>query len=213
MPKILIRIAACLWLAAIPVAAQQTGSLEEKYPLLPEAREIELAKSAGLPFWTGEASIYVYRRGGYRKSQEGTNGFSCLVGRDYPKTLWPICFDPEGTETILPTLLREAELREQGKTEEEVRRDTAERFRTGQYRAPRRTGIAYMLSKENYVSIGGEPRWFPPHLMIYAPNITSKEIGASAQHMPHAPAVLYEGTPHAYIIVVVPDAMPTQPKH
>lgn len=200
------------WLA--PGQAQHTPDLEKGYPLLPQEREIELAKSAGLPDWTGQATIYVLKRGGYVKAREGNNGFSCMVGRDYPGTSWPVCFDPEGTAAILPRYLREAELREQGKTREEIRRDTADRFLTGQYRAPRRVGVAYMLSNENYVSIGGAPRWFPPHLMIYSPSvIRGEDIGASAQSMPLSPAILYEGDPHAYLIIVVPDKMPTMPAH
>lgn len=194
---------------AVGVAAQDTAK-PALPPLLPEAREIELARSAGLPAWTGEATIYTLRRGGFQIARQGSNGFTCMVQRDQPDTLEPICYDPEGTATILPRTLREAQLREQGKTEAEVAADTQERFRTGEYRAPRRTGIAYMLSKENRVFNGEKVIWFPPHLMFYAPYAKSADIGAAPQHMPQSPLVLFEGDPHAYIIVVVPDSMPQQ---
>lgn len=177
-------------------------------PLMSEEREIALAKSAGLPAWADKATIYVLRRGGYVKAQEGSNGFHCLVSRERPDTLEPQCLDPEGSATILPRLLREAQLREQGKTRPEIEKDRAERFRNGEYRAPQRPGINYMLSQENRVFNGERVIWFPPHLMFYAPYVTSAEVGATPQLLPRSPMVLYEGSPHAYIIVVVPDAMP-----
>jgi hypothetical protein len=179
-------------------------SLSVPYEILDPDREVELARSAGLAPWNEEATIYVLGPGGYFKAKEGTNGFSCMVGRSDPGTRWPVCFDAVGTETILPRYIREAELRLQGKSEREVRQDTAERFLTGVYRAPSRTGISYMLSKESITSNGKELILAPPHLMIYAPNVRSEEIGAVANHA-HSPMALFEGDPHGYIIVFVRD--------
>lgn len=211
MLRAILRTAIVMVCSLVPAVAQQAGQLDKDFPLLPEAREIELARSAGLPPWNQQATVYVLKRGGYVVAGKGTNGFSCMVGRDFPGTAWPVCFDPEGTATILPRYLREAELREKGKSPEEIRRDTADRFLRGEYHAPRRVGIAYMLSKENIVSIGQEATWFPPHLMIYAPHTMRRdEMGIVSQHMPHSPGLLFEGDPHAYLVVVVPEAMPKQ---
>jgi hypothetical protein len=194
---------------ASSIAAQ--GAPESSLPpLLPDAREIELAKSAGLPAWTGDATIYVLKRGGFQIAHRGSNGFTCMVQRDQADTIEPICYDPEGTASILPRVLRETELREQGKSKAEIDRETAERFRSGQYRAPRRNGIAYMLSRENRVFNGEKVIWFPPHLMFYAPYARGADVGEAPQHLPHSPLVLNAGDPHAYIIVVVPDTMPRQ---
>jgi len=179
-------------------------ALSVSYEILELDREVELARSAGLAPWNEEATIYVLGPGGYFKAKEGTNGFSCMVGRSDPGTRWPVCFDAVGTETILPRYIREAELRLQGKSEREVRQETAERFLTGVYRAPSRTGISYMLSKESITSNGKELILAPPHLMIYAPNVRSEEIGAVANHA-HSPMALFEGDPHGYIIVFVRD--------
>jgi len=175
------------------------------YEILDRDREVALERSAGLPPWNEEATIYVLGREGYFKAKVGTNGFSCMVGRSDPGTRWPVCFDAVGSETILPRYIREAELRIQGKTEEEVRQDTARRFLSGEYRAPSRTGISYMLSKEAITSNGTELILAPPHLMIYAPNVRSEEIGAVANHA-HSPMALFEGDPHGYISVFVRDA-------
>ena len=180
---------------------------DEAYPLMPRAEEIALARSAGLAPWNEEASVYVLEEEGYKKAVEGSNGFTCVVGRDYPGTRWPICFDAVGTETLLPRVLREGEMRRQGATKDEVHRDTSERFLSGEYRAPSRTGIAYMLSPQAITSNGKTLLSTPPHLMIYAPNIDPQSLGAVARH-PHSPIVLYPGDPHAYIVVFVRDELP-----
>ncbi len=174
------------------------------YEILDRDREMALAKSAGLPPWNEEATLYVLGPEGYSKANEGTNGFSCMVGRSEPGTRWPVCFDAVGSETILPRYIREAELRLQGKTADEVRQDTARRFLSGEYRAPSRTGVSYMLSKEAITSNGKELILAPPHLMIYAPNVRSEDIGAVPNHA-HSPMALFEGDPHGYIIVFVRD--------
>lgn len=179
-------------------------SMHSPYEILDADREVALARSAGLPPWNEEATIYVLGPEGYFKAKEGTNGFSCMVGRSDPGTRWPVCFDAVGSETILPRYIREAELRLQGKKEEEVRQDTSGRFLSGEYRAPGRTGISYMLSKEAITSNGKELILAPPHLMIYAPNVRGEEIGAVANHA-HSPMALFEGDPHGYIVVFVRD--------
>jgi hypothetical protein len=175
------------------------------YEILDLDREVALARSAGLSPWNEQATIYVLGPEGYFKANEGTNGFSCMVGRSQPGTRWPVCFDAIGSETILPRYIREAELRMQGKTEEEVKEDTARRFLSGEYRAPSRTGVSYMLSNEAITSNGRELVLAPPHLMIYAPNVRGEEIGVVADHA-HSPMAFFEGDPHGYIIVFVRDA-------
>lgn len=177
------------------------------HDLLPRAEEVALARSAGLAPWNEEATVYVLENNGYVKAVEGTNGFTCLVGRDHPGTQWPICFDAEGSRTIVPRVLREVELRQKGKSEDEVKADSAARFLSGEYEAPRAPGIAYMLSPEALTFNGRDLIRTPPHLMIYAPNVTGEELGSVANN-PHSPLVLYPGDPHAYIVVFVPDTMP-----
>lgn len=174
------------------------------YEFLDTHREIALAKSAGLPPWNEAATIYVFGPQGYSKAKEGTNGFSCMVGRSEPGTRWPVCFDAVGSEAILPRYIREAELRLMGRTAEEVRQDTAQRFLSGAYRAPSRTGVSYMLSNETIASNGKDLILVPPHLMIYAPNVRNEEIGAVPNHA-HSPMAQFEGDPHGYIIVFVRD--------
>lgn len=82
---------------------------------MPSDREIALALSAAPPKINEHASVHVLERDGYVLARKGSNGFTCLVVREYPQDLGPICRDPEGTRTVVPCLLREAELRAQGR--------------------------------------------------------------------------------------------------
>jgi hypothetical protein len=182
----------------------QKGSEAVGLPaIMPREQEMALAESAGPPGVAKAASIYVLERGtGYAVARQGTNGFACLVNRDRADTLEPECFDPEGAESILPVVLEGARLREQGVAAAEIDRRIAEGFQSGKYRAPRRGGVTYMLSKENKVFNGRRVISYPPHVMIFAPYVKNADIGADFKN-PWMPWVLGEGTPHAYIMVVV----------
>jgi hypothetical protein len=58
-----------------------------------------------------------------------------------------------------------------------------------------------MLSAENHVFNGQKVINYAPHVMVYAPYATNKDIGAGGNN-PFMPWVLNEGSPHAYIIVM-----------
>jgi hypothetical protein len=165
------------------------------------AQEIELALSAAPESLRAGAGMYVLEKGGYRTARETSNGLTCLVERSRPDTLEPICWDPEGTAAIMPKVLAEAEWRAQGLSEAEVERRSNEGFASGRFRAPSRAGVAYMMSAQNFVFNGQSVIHYHPHVMIYAPYVTNKMIGAD-QKDPYQPWVLNEGSPHAYIIVV-----------
>jgi hypothetical protein len=177
-----------------------------KPELMPREREIGLALSAGPAHFAEEAGIYVLEKSGYVKIRESKNGFHCFVGRSVPGSQEPECYDAEGSETRMQVELFEGGLRMQGKGRKEIEQAVAEGYASGKFRAPRRPGIVYMLSKENLLPIDEEGKTvlpYRPHLMFYAPYLTNADIGAKPG--PGAPAfVLAEGTPGALIIVPVP---------
>ncbi len=184
----------------------QSGAADSLAPLLPSDHEIEVARSAGPAAVANAATIYVLRRGtGFVVAQKGGNGFACLVERSRPDSFEPECFDAEGSETILPPILDAAKLREQGAREDAVSKAQADGFASGKYRAPRRAGVTYMLSRENRVFTGEKVISYPPHVMFFAPYLKNSEIGADMKD-PNLPWVLNEGSPHAYMIMVVRDA-------
>lgn len=182
-----------------PAAAQ--GGTVAAAPLA-RAQEIALAEEAGPPALVAGATIYVLGEKGYEVAREGDNGASCLVSRDRVDTLEPLCFDAEGTRAILPVHLLRGRLRAQGMSDEQIEERVRAGFDSGELGPPARAGIAYMLSEHNKVFNGSEVIGYPPHIMVYAPYATNADIGADMSD-PYMPWVLEEGSPHAYIIVLV----------
>src|SRR5579863_249723 len=149
---------------------------------VPRERQIALAMSAAPAEVSSKATVYILGPQGYEKAREGTNGFSCFVGRHFVKptetSVEPGCFDAEGSRTILMVHLREEELRANGKSEAEVKADIAKGNKEGRFKDPSKPGLLYMMSSENRMPSGnGTTASFPPHLMFYAPNMTLKDIG------------------------------------
>ena len=182
----------------------QNNDLQPKYDLsLPREEKIKLAESAAPPEISGKATIYVLDKGGYVKVREGTNGFSCFVDRQTPFNLEPTCFDVEGSASTLPTRLFAEEQRAKGKTEEQIDAAIKDGYKSGQFRAPGKPGIVYMMSDEAYILIPGTQRivHVPPHLMFYAPYAKDEDIG-SPPASASMPRVIRAGQPDAYIVVM-----------
>lgn len=196
-----------LTVAAGPgTAAPASESDKIRKPQLPdEAVEIEMALGAAPPYLRKGASVYALRESGYVKVRSGTNGFTCIVNRDNWLNLKPTCYDKEGSETILPVVLRTGELLMRGTPQADIMREIQEGFRTGKYRSPRRPGVAYMLSGEirNCNPMTGACGSFPPHVMFYAPNLTNSDIGSQGNFEPGLPSIAYPG-PQAFMVVVRP---------
>ena len=114
----------------------------------------------------------------------------------------PTCWDREGSETIVPKVLRVGELLMQGKAIPEINTEIREGFRTGKYISPRRPGVAYMLSdgNRNFNPRSGKAEIFPPHVMFYAPNLTNEDIGSTGDGADGMPFIAYQG-PQGYMIV------------
>src|SRR6202161_2013025 len=200
--------------ALIPATAQELprgfdGSM-------PRDQQITLAESAAPAEVSSKATVYVLGPKGYEKAREGTNGFSCFVGRHFVKptetTVEPACFDAEGSRTILLVYLHSEELRSSGKSEADIKKDVADGYKDGRYKYPSKPGFLYMMSSEN--RLGPTPdkgtASFPPHLMFYAPYMTTEDMGFDS-----APQLEYLGMTHPgagdNLIVVVPTASAPQP--
>jgi hypothetical protein len=197
-----------VFLGANLAAAAQTDIPKPAYDFAsPREERIKLAESAAPPEIAGHATVFLLERTGYVKIREGTNGFSCLVDRQTPLNLEPTCFDAEGSATTLPTRLYVEEQRAKGKSEEQIKTEIDEGYRSGKYKTPSKPGIAYMMSDKGYLLVPGTNKLvpIPPHLMFYAPYATEKDIGSppAARNMPR---VIRPGQPDAYIIVIPGDA-------
>jgi hypothetical protein len=204
------RLAAFLLVS--PLTAVLAG--EPATLFLPEAEEVRLALEAGPEHLREGAAVYVFDKTGYRKARTGTNGFTCFVNRDGNQSgdndVKPTCWDAEGTRTIVPVMLRVGELLAASTAADAISRDIDEGFSKGKFRSPAKVGIAYMLLGD----LGFDPATqkitgavFPPHYMIYSPDVTNADIGASGRPrdsryaLPAVYAGYSGGSRTAYIIV------------
>lgn len=184
-----------------PAVLPQTEKPKPAYDFsLSREEKIKLAESAAPPEVASKATVYVLDRTGYVKVREGSNGFSCFVDRQTPWNSEPTCFDAEGTTTTLPTRLFAEEERAKGKSEDEIKSEIENGYKTGRFKAPSKPGIVYMLSDSVFLFVEGKIVHAPPHLMFYAPYATDKDLGfpPSSASMPH---LIRAGQPDAYIIV------------
>jgi hypothetical protein len=181
--------------------------------LIPPTQEIELALKAGPVHIRAAATVYTFGKRGYEKAKSGTNGFNCMVNRDGIQNgdtaVHPTCWDPEGSRTILPVVLRVGELLAQQKSAAEIKHDIDEGFDQGRFHSPAKAGIAYMLAGD----VKFDPKLgqlstveFPAHYMIYAPGVGNDDIGmtkdAKTPGLPFVYSGYSGGARTAYIIVM-----------
>lgn len=195
-------------LGAVGVAPMRAQESSEMRPeVLPRGEEMEIALSAAPPHLRAEATVWILEEDGYVKAREGSNGFACIINRDHPLNRKPTCYDAEGAETILPKVAFIGNLMMQGVPLAAIDDSVRAGFASGRFIAPRRPGVAYMLTEHirRYNPQTGEVGTFPPHIMFYAPNLTNEDIGSSweaRREQPYLPFVGYQGA-HGFMIVVV----------
>ncbi|HKE18565.1 MAG TPA: hypothetical protein VKB80_26990 [Kofleriaceae bacterium] len=189
---------------ALILAATATAHADSP-PRSDRDREIALALEAGPATVTAKAGVWVHDRTGYVVARDSQNGFVCLVDHRIPNATEPQCLDAEGVKTFLPKYQLVASMRAKGRSEVDIRNAVKAAFASGALRAPSRPGVIYMMSPHNVVTIDdvkGIAAPFPGHLMFYAPNLTSADLGSDGK--PTSPLfVVDEKTPHALMIVPV----------
>ena len=189
------RVAILGMLVSMSCVAQTTKSERSpeispaKLERMPESLEVRYALSAAPPHLRDAATTYVLDPSkGYLLKHQGTNGVSCIVVRSdwqWPERpfrddiAWPVCFDAEGSKTLLQDYIYTAELRARDKGAKQVHLEVTKRFGTKDYPNPARTGIAYMIAPvmRGWTN-GTEPVTMNmPHYMFYAPGVTDADIG------------------------------------
>jgi hypothetical protein len=153
---------------------------------MPESLEVRFALSAAPPHLRDAATVYVLDPAkGYGLNRKGTNGVSCIVVRsDWQWTnhpfrddiFWAVCYDAEGSKTLLQDYLAAAELRARGMDSKQAHEEVTKRFGTATYPNPGRVGVSYMLAPIMR-GFPGPRTMNMPHYMFYAPNVTDAEIG------------------------------------
>jgi len=169
-------------IAIAGIGGATTAAAAETVPLLPTACEEALALSALPARLRAEATTYVLEANGFRKTREGTGPFTCLVTRNHPDSLIPLCFDRAGTETIVPSEIRRGEMIQAGKTNDDFNAERTRGAKDGTVKAPA-PGVSYMTSDYNYIynADAGQIVKVPAHMMYYAPYLTDKDIGGSEE--------------------------------
>ena len=195
MSLLMLLLAPALAAQAVPQPASQSA-------------ELALALSAAPEHLRGGAQVYVLGPQGYELARPGNNGFTCLVEREHPATVEPVCYDAVGSAAFVPVALARAAARAAGRDEATIRAEVEAGYRSGRYRGPAGPGIAYMLATEQSVrdEASGEVVRYVPHLMFYVPHARAGTLGLESPDLAGAkgtPFLIYEGDPRAMIIVPV----------
>lgn len=205
MPSLPLRSAGLLLsFAALSVSLFAQAPAEHNHnatggPVIPLPRDLELRLAVNAlpkPLRAG-ATVRVLEGSAYVEAVHGANPFTCIVSRR-GGNFYPVCFDQEGTRTILPAYEDDVTFRLKGMSSAEVESQLAQRFADGRYRPPARPGIAYMLSPATYLLKEGKLARTYPHTMFYAPFLTDADIGG----MMGQTAFLDRPGPHGMIIVL-----------
>lgn len=171
-------------------SAKSAPVVPVKLEKMPEALENRFALSASPAHLRKAATTFVLDPAkGYVLSQKGTNGISCIVVRSdwqFPNEpfrddiFWPVCFDAEGSRTLLQDYIRAAEFRARGMDSQQAHLEVTKKFGTLDYPNPSRTGIAYMIAPvmRGFVH-AGVATMNMPHYMFYAPNVKNTDIGGN----------------------------------
>lgn len=172
---------------------------------LTEACEIEVALSAAPKRLRENASVYALVNGDYRLLREGDGPLTCIVERHHRDSLVPQCVDRAGVDSVLPAILARSRMALSGAGFEEIDAESDAKLEAGDFKAPSRPGISYMMSDYNYIFVPSAKRILkvPAHVMFYAPGVSNADIGGSFESTVKniGTPVLFSEGPHGYMIV------------
>jgi hypothetical protein len=160
-----------------------------QYMMGDRSAEIALARSAAAPSVSAQAEVLVLGPQGYVPAASGTNGFVCLVQRAWfsglqddgfwnPKTRAPICFNPQGARSVLPTFLKRTSWALAGLSRDEILARTREDLAAGRIRPAEAGVLGFMMSKQGYLNDDAAGPWHP-HLMFFTPPMPLTDWGAN----------------------------------
>lgn len=197
------RTAAVAATAMMLTAAGAAAEPAARHDLSQEC-EVALALSALPSRLRGQADVYALQDGRYEKVVDADGPFSCLVERSHASSIAPQCMDAEGARTILPALIAQSEAAIRIPSAREAAAHHAAVLAEGDFSAPGRPGISYMMSNYNYIYAPSADAVLkiPPHVMFYAPSLTNEDVGGSLRSTVAnigTPFIINPG-PHGYMI-------------
>lgn len=203
-----VAVLAMSWINTAQGQQSTSASGSQQPPLMEREKEIALALSSCPSFVANKAAVYVLEETGYIKVRDSKNGFTAIVQHVRPNSQEPQCLDADAEQTFLPRILKVAELRAQGKTQQEIQAFMSDAIVKGIFSPPIRPGIIYMLSDQNF-NTNGKGEVFPPHVMFYGTGMTNGDLGVDAKDLgqdgnPKGPIfVAGDRSPFGFIIVPV----------
>ena len=183
----------------------------DQYRMADRKAEIALARTAAPASISRDAEVLVLERHGYETAVKGKNGFVCLVERAWnapfdnpefwnPKNRSPDCYNPPAARTILPLILKRAELVLAGQSKDQIRKGV-EAFGRKEVPALQPGAMCYMLSKEAYLT--DDDGHNVAHLMFYVPEGT-----AWGENLPGSPVLVLQqqvpGAPRPISMYMIP---------
>ena len=198
-------------------AAQGQNATSDPAPLekMPKDLEVRFALSALPPHLRAGATVYVLDpAAGYAVDREGGNGFTCLVERtewarvEFRNDIYTaLCYDEEGSRNHLRVYMDTAAMRAKGMSADAVKKEIGRRFADNVYAAPKRMGLCYMVAPLMRTYPNPDPSdhtvvtMSMPHHMIYAPNLTDRDIGGAPPPGPYP--FIFEQGPQGYMILLL----------
>lgn len=186
---ILVMLAGSSCVAQMKKTDAHAEGSSAKLDRMPEALELRFALSAAPPHLREGATTYLLDPSkGYVLHHQGTNGVSCIVVRSdwqfddqafRDDIAWAVCFDAEGSKTLMQDYFFAAEMRARGMDSKQVHTELLKKFGTADYPNPARTGIAYMIAPvmRGFTNRPDPQTMNMPHYMFYAPNVKNSDIG------------------------------------
>lgn len=187
----MIAIRICMLMAAALALAGATGS-DTMGPLsqylMDRHVEIAIARSAAPASISGHATIMVLGSHGYTAAVQGTNGFTCIVERNWVrpfdspifwerKFLAPTCYNAEASRSVLLYTYKRTALALSGASRHQIEQSILAAIDAKTLPVPEPDAMAYMMSKSQRV--GDDPVQWHPHLMFFMPLADRADSGAS----------------------------------
>jgi hypothetical protein len=210
-----LAIVAAIMVPAVP--AQNSGN---PYPrmapmdqyLMTQDAEVALARSAAPESVSKDAEVLVMDRHGYRTAVKGSSGFVCAVQRSWtaglddpdfwnPKLRAPICFNAAAARSYLPRVIKRTAIVLAGKSKEQLSAEMKAAFEANQIPAIEPGSMAYMLSKQGYLSDRGG-HWHP-HIMIF---VSETEPATWGANLPGSP--VFGASDHTDRVTIFPIPVP-----
>ncbi len=177
---------------------------------LSQGCEEALALSALPVHLRPQANVHVLQAGQFQQTIHSAGGFHCLVERNHPDAIIPQCVTPSGAQTILPGLKFRTLKTLSGMSPKDVQQAFKQAAEGGQFKAPTKPGINYMMSAFNHIYLEDSQsfRDVPAHVMFFAPNISNEDIGGSAKLAMQNTGYPFVGQAgiHGYMISMVEQA-------